>query len=62
MQFTLKELRARKDESQQETAKGLGVSTPTYCAWEKSILNIPIKNLFVLSDYFNVAIEEIKLK
>lgn len=62
MQFTLKELRARKDETQTETAEGLGVSAVTYNNWEKSILNIPIKNLFVISDYFDVPIEEIKLK
>ena len=35
MQFTLKELRARKNETQAQTAEALGVSVQTYNAWEK---------------------------
>lgn len=35
-QYTLKELRARKNETQEQTAMALGVSTQTYNAWEKA--------------------------
>ena len=34
MQYTLKELRARKGMNQSEVAKELGVSVQTYGAWE----------------------------
>lgn len=60
MQYSIKELRARKDETQAETAKAIGVSTTTYVAWEKSLSNVSISKVAALAKHFGVAISEIK--
>jgi len=60
-QFSLKELRARKNVTQQEVAKAIGVSTPTYGSWEKNITAMPISKLILLATYFGVTVGEIKL-
>lgn len=41
-QYTLKELRARKNMTQADIAKEIGVSPQTYNAWEKSVSNVSI--------------------
>lgn len=60
MQYSIKELRARKDETQAETAKAIGISTTTYVAWEKSLSNVSISKVAALAKHFGVAISEIK--
>ena len=40
--FYLAELRARKGLTQAQVAADLGVSLPTYGAWEKDISNVAI--------------------
>lgn len=60
-QYTVKELRARKNETQAETARALGVSTQTYCAWEKDISNIAVGKVLALSRHFGVTLGEIFL-
>lgn len=60
MQYSIKELRARKNETQAETAKAIGVSTTTYVAWEKSLSNVSISKVAALAKHFDVAISEIK--
>lgn len=57
MQYTLKELRARKNETQEQTAKALGLTVPAYCRIEK----IDAKLVNKMARHFGVAAEEIKL-
>lgn len=57
--FTLKELRARKDETQAETAKALGISPQTYNAWEQDISNVAISKVVALAEHFGVKLTEI---
>ena len=58
-QFSLKELRARKNKTQKEVASDLGISTTTYCAWENDISNVSISKVQAVADYFGVAIGQI---
>lgn len=60
-QYTLKELRARKNMTQSEVAEIVGVSTQTYNAWEKDISNVAISKVKALADFFEVTIGEIFL-
>lgn len=57
--FTLKELRARKNWSQQETAKKLGISVQTYNAWEKDISNVAVSKVQAVADLFGVKLGDI---
>ena len=61
MQFTLKELRARKNETQEQVASAIGVSVQTYNAWEKSISNVAVSKVNALARYFGVKINQIFL-
>lgn len=61
MQFSLKELRARKDQTQEEVARNLGISPQTYNAWEKDISNVGISKVYALANYYGVSIDEIKV-
>lgn len=60
-QYSLKELRARKNMTQQEIADKIGVSVQTYNAWEKDVSNVAIGKVKALADFFEVAIGEIFL-
>lgn len=60
-QFTVKELRARKNKTQAEVAQDLGISIQTYNAWEKDISNVAVSKVQALADYFGVAIGQIFL-
>ena len=60
-QYTLKELRARKNMTQYEVAKNIGVSTQTYNAWERDVSNVAISKVKALADLFEVTIGEIFL-
>lgn len=60
MKFTLKELRARKNKTQKEVAKDLGISYQTYNAWEQDLSNVGISKVYALAKYYGVAIEEIE--
>lgn len=60
-QYTLKELRARKDVTQEQAARDLGVSTQTYNAWEKDISGVAISKVIKVADYFGVQLGEIFL-
>lgn len=59
MRYTLKELRARKNLSQVEVAKDLGISVPTYSAWERDVSGVAISKVQALAEYFGCRIEEI---
>ena len=60
-QFSLKELRARKNKTQEQVATDLGVSPQTYNAWERDISNVAISKVMAVADYFGVSLSEIKL-
>ena len=57
--FTLKELRARKNETQEQVAKALGISTQTYNAWEKDISNVAVSKVQAVANYFGVTLSDI---
>ena len=61
VQYTLKELRARKNETQKQTAIAMGVSTQTYNAWEKNIANVSVSKVSALAKHFGVKITDIFL-
>lgn len=61
-QYTLKELRAREDWTQAETAERLGISTQTYNAWEKDISNVAVSKVQAVADLFKVRLDQIKLQ
>lgn len=58
--FTLKELRARKNLTQKDVAKDLGVSYQTYNSWEKDVSGVAISKVQALADYFGVQLSQIK--
>lgn len=60
-QYTLKELRARKNMTQAEVAEEIGVSKQTYNAWEKDVSNVAIGKVRALANFFGVTIGEIFL-
>lgn len=60
-QYTLKELRARKNMTQYEVAKNIGISTQMYNAWERDVSNVAISKVKALADLFEVTIGEIFL-
>lgn len=61
MKYSLKELRARMRWTQEETARKVGVSTQTYCAWEKDVSNVGVSKVQALADLFGVPLSQIKL-
>lgn len=61
MQYTLKELRARKNKTQEEVAKDLGIAIATYNAWERDISNVAVSKVYAVAAYYGVRIDEIKL-
>ena len=60
-QYSLKELRARKNETQAQAAEALGVTVQTYNAWEKSLKNIAIGRVLDIAAHFGVGLCDIKL-
>lgn len=60
-QYTLKELRARKNITQEEMARNLGISVQTYNAWEKDVSNVSISKVQAIADFHGVTIGEIFL-
>lgn len=61
MQYSLKELRARKNWTQKETASKLGISVQTYNAWEKDISRVAVGKVIAVADLFDVKLSEIKV-
>jgi DNA-binding XRE family transcriptional regulator len=59
MQYSLKELRARKNWTQAETAKKLGVSTQTYNAWESDFGKVRARDGKRIAELFGVTLDEI---
>lgn len=61
LQFTIKELRARKNETQKQVADSVGVSVQTYNSWEKSISNVSVSKVNALAKHFGVKLTQIFL-
>ena len=61
MQYSLKELRARKNETQAETAEALGISTQTYNAGEKDISGVAVSKVVAVARHFGVSLSDIFL-
>ena len=61
MQYSVKELRARKGVTQAQAARDLGISVQTFNAWENDISNVGVSKVMALADYFGVTIGEIFL-
>ena len=57
--YTLKELRARKNETQEQVARNLGISPQTYNAWEKDVSNVAVSKVQAVARYFGVQLEDI---
>lgn len=62
MKFTIRELRARKNVTQRQVAKDLGIAYQTYNAWEQDISNVGISKVYALASYFGVTIDEIEIE
>lgn len=60
--YTMKELRARKEWTQAETAEKLGVSVQTYNAWEKDISGVAISKVQAVAELFGVKLNQIFFK
>ena len=58
-EYTLKELRARKNLTQAQVARDLGTSTQTYNAWEKDVSRVAVSKVLALADYYGVTIDQI---
>lgn len=61
-QYTLKELRARKDVTQKQAAQDLGISVQTYNAWENDLTNVKIGKVLKVAEYYGVQLNEIFLQ
>lgn len=59
--FYLTELRARKGLTQAQVAADLGISLPTYSAWEKDISNVAISKVMAVAAYYGCSVEQIFL-
>lgn len=57
--YSLKELRARKNLTQKQVAKNLGVSVQTYNSWEKDISNVAVSKVQLIANFYGVKIDEI---
>ena len=54
--YTLKELRAKKEWSQEDVAKQLGITTATYNSWENNFGKIKISYGNAIANLFGVTL------
>ena len=59
MQYSLKELRARKNWTQAQTAEALEISTQTYNAWERDFGRVKTSNAKRVAELFGVKVDDI---
>ena len=59
MRLTLAAWRRARDITQDEMAKMLGISKPTYVRWEKNPGNITMFNAEKIADIFEVTLTDI---
>lgn len=59
--FALKELRQKKNFTQQAVANDLGIHVNTYLEWEKSLANVGLAKAKAIAEYFKVDVNDIEL-
>ena len=59
-EYTLKELRARKNITQRQAAEKLGVSTQTYNSWESDFGRVKLKAALKVAEFYGVKLDQIK--
>lgn len=59
-EYTLKELRARKNMTQSEVAFELGISTQTYNSWEADFGKVKLREANKVAKFFGVKLDQIK--
>lgn len=59
MQYTLKAIRVNQEKTQEEAAKGIGISVETLANYEKGITFPDIPILKKIENYYNVNYNEI---
>ena len=57
--YSMRELRARKNWTQDHTAKMLEISTQTYNAWERNFGMVKMQNASRVAALFGVTVDEI---
>lgn len=60
--YTIKQLRRKKNISQTELGKQIGVSLRTIQLYERKDANIPIKNLTKIAEFFGLTIAELYMR
>ncbi len=61
MKYSLKELRARRNLTQQDMAKQLNIGLGTYNRWENSPENMQVKDVRAVCQILGVTMDEISL-
>lgn len=59
--FSIKELRARKNISQEEAGRQLGVTLVTYGKWEKDPRNLKVSQAMELAKFYGVTLDNLKM-
>ena len=59
MKYSIKELRARKNLTQEQAAENMGVSVPTWYRWEKDFGTATVKQGMEVAEMFGVKIDDI---
>lgn len=60
MKYTLRELRARMNKTQEQVAKENGIAPATYNAWERDLSKTSLANATKIAQYFGVRLEDIE--
>jgi len=60
LKYSIKELRARFNLTQNECAEKVGTTAQTWNAWEQNAGRIQIKNAIMIAKLFSVSLDEIK--
>jgi transcriptional regulator with XRE-family HTH domain len=53
----LRDLRNKRDLTQEEVAQKIGVSRVTYTRWECGLVAPSVQDLIKLADFFNVSVD-----
>jgi putative transcriptional regulator len=59
LKYSLKELRARKNLTQEQTAKELDISTQTYNSWEQDFGKVKTRDANRVANFFGVTMDDI---
>ena len=59
MRYTLKAIRSNKGDTQEQTAKAIGVSVETWANYEKGITYPDVPVIKKIENYFNITYDRI---